>query len=151
MQGQHTLNTSQYITNIIKATLDYHEHFRTIYPQLASMYGKAKFRDECQTIKLSLPRGFGHTTAALSILDEYSNSIIIVNHRANGMPSEGIFVIEDIRDGSCDFDILAVISNIRDGLDFVIADDVKLTAEDKEKIFKLFNPRLLILLGGIAC
>lgn len=151
MHGEHELDTAQHITNIIKSTLDYHNHFAEKFPQIKAMYGKPMFKEECQIVKLSLPRRFGHSTAALQILKEYPNCLIISHHREKTDRLEGVITIDEFRSGSQDYTLLSMMATLRDGLDFVIADDVRLTDEDQDKVFNLFDPKLLILLGGIAC
>ena len=98
-----------------------------------------------------LPRQFGHSTAALDILGEYPSSIIITQQIDRHSSTNGVITLSEFRNSSQDLNLLQTLSTLKNGLDFVIADDVRLKEEEIDKIFQLFSPKLLVLLGGISC
>lgn len=143
----------KHIVALIEATLDYHNYFKEQLPDIEKMYGTPRFRRSCQTVTISLPRQFGHTTAALEILTKYPNSILIVdnssasyNLRKENIPlSDRIVYKDNIK--TPHIDAIRVLAALRKNIDFAIIDTAKVTEDSIDQIFAMFAPKLLILLG----
>jgi len=65
------------IIEIVESTLDTMEHNDYIHNQRRTM-PEDHFRYEFGTVRISLPRGVGHTPAAVELLGNHPNSLIIV-------------------------------------------------------------------------
>ena len=155
----YAAKTALHIVQSIEASLAFHEHYKDSIPP--NYYGNKKFRSQCQTIKLAFPRRFGHTTAAMHILEKYPHSVCIVadeywrshvGRRATELNvEEQIIPLHEFRTSVHDLTMMRTLATIRKELDFVLVDDTKITEEDIDKIFHLYNPRVLVLLGTLSC
>jgi hypothetical protein len=122
-----------YYKKIIEDSLNKIEFLRKKYINL--QYGDDLMFDWC-VVKLQFPRGFGHTTFARRLIEDYPLSVLCHGTRA-GMPN--------IKVDNTEF---LTMATLRGYGDLIILDDVSVSFEELNRLYSKLKPRMVLLLGA---
>ena len=139
------------IANLINAVIDVHVQNPAGISELEHMYGTDGFREVAQNTVIQLPRQFGHTTAAIDILNLRPSALLVtLDGRVRDLQRYNPDIAENIMNlrtalvpGNT---VLAMLGRLSK-LDCVIVVSIPITQAHIDTLYNIYSPKIMVFLG----